>query len=131
MKTLKNEKVFVYGTLKSGNKQRGLDRIEEGNVLIGEARTMDQTYSLYDLGMYPAAGLSGEYYIEGEVWEVTPETFKQLDAIEGYPHYYNRKQVDTTAGKAWMYYIPNIDNSWDVEDKKITSPTKNTVSWNW
>lgn len=129
MKTTK-EKVFVYGTLKSGNRQRGLNTFEDSNVLLGEARTMENNYSLYDLGLYPAVSLSGEYYIAGEVWEVTPETFKHLDEIEGYPHYYDRKKINTTIGKAWMYYIPNIEKSWDCADKKMES-NENTLEWSW
>jgi gamma-glutamylcyclotransferase (GGCT)/AIG2-like uncharacterized protein YtfP len=31
---------------------------------------------------------------------------QDLDAIEGYPDFYNREVTMTTQGKAWMYYLP-------------------------
>ena len=100
-------KVFVYGTLKSGGRVRGLDQFDGANI-IGEALTTDALYSLYDLGSFPCVCLDGNQRIKGEVWEVDTETLKILDAIEGYPDFYNRKEIDTTQGKVWMYYIPDV-----------------------
>ena len=34
---------------------------------------------------------------------------EQLDAIEGYPDFYNRQVTHTTQGKAWMYYLEGKD----------------------
>lgn len=125
------QRVFVYGTLKRGNTTRGLDTMGSGNIFISEARTSDRTYSLYDLGTFPAVGTVGEYYIEGEVWEVDSETMKTLDHIEGYPNFYNRKKIDTTIGEAWIYFIEDIDQFYDTEEKKLESENSDTLSWNW
>jgi len=125
------QRVFVYGTLKRGNTTRGLDTMSGSNIFISEARTSDQTYSLYDLGTYPAVGTVGEYYIEGEVWEVDSATMETLDRIEGYPNFYNRKKINTTMGEAWIYFIENIDRFYDTKNKRIESENSNTLSWNW
>ena len=117
-------KVFVYGTLMKGNKTRGLDQFP-GSEFVGGALTADSKYSLYDLGAFPAASLQGNNRIKGEVWEVSEETFLVLDRIEGYPDFYNRKLVNTTAGTAWMYYIPDIHK--DAYATMIQS--EDTVSW--
>lgn len=102
------QRVFVYGTLMKGNTTRGLDQFP-GSKFVGSAVTSSSTYSMYDLGAFPAACLTGDNAIKGEVWEVDENTFHVLDRIEGYPTLYNRKIIDTSHGRAWMYYMPNID----------------------
>lgn len=103
-------KVFVYGTLKKGNSHRGLDRWASGVRFIGEAVTAEPSYSLYDLGAFPAVNMNGNSHISGEVWVVDDQTMQDLDQIEGYPAFYKRTQINTTQGRAWMYYIPDIKN---------------------
>ena len=98
-------KVFVYGTLKSGGELRGLDRFGDGATIVGKAKTVYPDYEMADLGAFPGVFLNGEYHIEGEVWEVDEDTMEDLDAIEGYPDFYNRQLTHTTEGKAWMYYL--------------------------
>jgi len=98
-------KVFVYGTLKSGGELRGLDRFGDGATIVGKAKTVYPDYEMADLGAFPGVFLNGEYHIEGEVWEVDDDTMEDLDAIEGYPDFYDRQLTHTTEGKAWMYYL--------------------------
>ena len=103
-------KVFVYGTLKKGNQRRGIDRWAKGVQFIGPAVTSKSAYSLYDLGSFPAVVLNGNTRISGEVWAIDEDTMNELDRIEGYPAFYKRTQVDTTQGRSWMYFIPDIEN---------------------
>jgi gamma-glutamylcyclotransferase (GGCT)/AIG2-like uncharacterized protein YtfP len=97
-------KVFVYRTLKSGGKVRGLDSFG-GSTIVGKAKTTYPDYEMSDLGAFPGVFLNGKFHIEGEVWEVDDETMDQLDAIEGYPDFYSRQLTHTTQGKAWMYFL--------------------------
>ena len=120
-----SKKVFVYGTLKQSNSVRGLNKFP-GATFVDQAVTNDATYSLYDLGAFPAVSIKGQQRILGEVWEVDDNTFEVLDSIEGYPHFYNRTQVDTSAGKAWMYYIPGIEQ--EAGTTQILSES-DTVGW--
>ena len=103
-------KVFVYGTLKKGNAARGLDRWAKGVKFVGTAVTSKPEYSLYNLGHFPAVSLKGQSHVSGEVWTVDNETMHELDRIEGYPAFYKRTQIDTTQGRAWMYFIHDIEN---------------------
>ncbi len=98
-------RVFVYGTLKSGGAIRGLNQFGEGAAIVGKAKTMYPDYEMSDLGAFPGVFLNGKFHIEGEVWEVDDQVMEQLDAIEGYPDFYNRQVTHTTQGKAWMYYL--------------------------
>tara|TARA_B100001057_G_C22423839_1_gene784641 strand:+ start:155 stop:568 length:414 start_codon:yes stop_codon:yes gene_type:complete len=116
--------VFVYGTLMSGNSTRGLNMFP-GTQLVGKAETKNANFSLWDLGNFPAVSTRGDNKIQGEVWNVSQETFDTLDQIEGYPNFYTRQQVETTQGKAWMYYIPDVTEYQGVD--QITG--KGTVKW--
>ncbi len=118
-----NNKVFVYGTLKSGGSIRGLNQFGDGAVIIGKAVTTYPDYEMLDLGAFPGVFKGGTYKIQGEVWAVDDEVMDDLDRIEGYPDFYQREQTLTTHGKAWMYYlardawtgIQNVPNSPHIE----------------
>jgi gamma-glutamylcyclotransferase (GGCT)/AIG2-like uncharacterized protein YtfP len=124
-------KVFVYGTLKSGGAIRGLDG-QPGAELLGDAVTTDSSYTLFDLGSFPAVGLKGNNKIKGEVWEIDEEIFASLDRIEGYPDFYNRKQVETNKGTVWMYYIPGIEEEHHIyrDIAKIDNEAGKALEWN-
>ncbi len=107
---MNKNKVFVYGTLKQGNSLRGLNRWGRAATFIADAVTSESKYNLWNLGAFPATTLNGKSYISGEVWVVDQETMQDLDRIEGYPAFYKRTQVDTTQGRAWMYFISDIEN---------------------
>ena len=128
-----NTLVFVYGTLKSGGSIRGLDQFGyEHAAIINKATTLYPDYDLIDAGHFPAVVMNGTYKIAGEVWEISDEASEQLDAIEGYPDFYKRKQINTTAGKAWIYYLER--DAWvglhqDVESPHIEIINDEVKNW--
>jgi gamma-glutamylcyclotransferase (GGCT)/AIG2-like uncharacterized protein YtfP len=83
--------LFVYGTLKTGEKS---NHLLAGAEYVGPARTMP-VYRLYGIGWHPglvidrANGLS----IEGELWAVDDALLAKLDEYEGTPHYFGRDFV--------------------------------------
>lgn len=108
----KNEpiRVAVYGTLLTG----------EGNYGVG-ADALDRTPCflrgiLYDPHYgFPAfvPKNRGPFAVTGEVLTVTPETFAQLDRLEGYPHLYDRKRVPVLLMngrtlRAWVYVMVRL-----------------------
>lgn len=126
-------RVFVYGTLKSGGDIRGLNQFD-GATIVGKAKTNYPDYNMLDLGAFPGVTKEGEKYIQGEVWEVTDEVMEQLDAIEGYPHFYNREQTQTTQGKAWMYYLEaehynDLDIAINTRNSDFIEEVDNTYIW--
>jgi gamma-glutamylcyclotransferase (GGCT)/AIG2-like uncharacterized protein YtfP len=70
--------VFVYGTLRNGQ-DRDINRLQPRPIFKGNGRING---ILYDLGDYPGARLGGKQWIQGEVYQITPEMERQLDAIE-------------------------------------------------
>lgn len=50
-----------------------------------------------------------EHEVHGVLWEITPEHLESLDRLEGYPYYYNRKEVTVLSGnkeiKALVYFM--------------------------
>ena len=107
--------VLVYGSLKKGYYNSYL---LEGSLQIG-VHVTEPEYTMYDLGAYPAITNTGGTAIHGELYEVDDGVFKRLDTLEGYPSFYNRKEVDTPYGKAWVYFIE--DTSRFNEDRIVDS----------
>lgn len=163
-----NHRVFVYGTLKSGNEVRGMHMMngEEkyylGNIEItrfdfeqyskdpeldgnlfyepsasaklidDNAKTAKATYSLYDLGAFPAVTKNGQDRIAGEVWEVDDAGLQELDWREGHPQFYKREKVSTTSGTAWMYFLTPEQVSDDYRQQKamkMTGAPGQPLSW--
>lgn len=120
-------KVFVYGTLKRGfgNYERIL---ENSSTFLGEY-TSKEKYSMLNFGPFPGVLLNGKGKIKGEVFEVDNNTFKRLDELEGYPHFYNRLEIDTIYGKAWMYYVSRDDEYTRDRDLVADGDWKGNENW--
>jgi gamma-glutamylcyclotransferase (GGCT)/AIG2-like uncharacterized protein YtfP len=104
-------KVFVYGTLKKGH---GNHRLLEGSKLLGNVITKPM-FTMVSLGGFPGVLLEGSTPIVGEVYEVDEVTMQHLDYLEGYPNFYDRTQIHTEHGSAWMYFLgPTYKDSHDI-----------------
>ena len=117
--------IFVYGTLKRNFVATGLNRFPEAKY-VAEAITKDASYSLHDLGNFPATLIEGDNHIKGEIWSVNDEIMKYLDRYEGYPSLFDRTQIETSQGKAWMYYMRSV---LDFNSKKVNPDENNIVQW--
>ncbi len=93
--------VFVYGTLKRGQRNAPLLR---GAELLGRHRTA-ACYWMYQFDDYPAVCENGRHAIHGEVYRVSDEQMQMLDDLEWYPHFYQRIEIPTPHGDAWMYVV--------------------------
>ena len=91
-------RIFVYGTLKKGYENH---RVIANAKFLGKHVT-DPKYTMYDMGAYPCITLGGDTAIVGEVYEV--DSLRRTDVLEGYPVYYNRIEIETEYGTAWVYY---------------------------
>jgi gamma-glutamylcyclotransferase (GGCT)/AIG2-like uncharacterized protein YtfP len=70
--------VFVYGTLRRGD-VRDITRLRPAPQFVGMACVAGV---LYDLGPYPGVVLGGPGRVTGEVYAISAELERQLDAIE-------------------------------------------------
>lgn len=96
--------VFVYGSLKRGQKHH--DQMN-GARYIGLAEVPYHRLVLYE-GSYPALtpAPGSPEAVSGELYEVSNEHLKRLDAFEEAPHLYQRASVSLADGtKAWAYVI--------------------------
>jgi len=93
--------VAVYGSLKQGY---GNHRLLETSEFKGGTQTKPE-YTMYSMGGFPCITEEGGTSIEIEVYEVEDSVFSRLDQLEGYPTFYNRKEIETEWGDAWVYYI--------------------------
>jgi len=108
-------KVFVYGTLLSGQRNyehflNPLQPIESNAVLPG--------FAMYCLGGFPAIKPLEGSEIKGEVFEVDDETLARLDGLEGVTRkhpdngFYNRVVATTASGvEVNVYTFRRADES--------------------
>jgi len=109
-------RIFVYGTLKSGQRNAHYLR---GARFYGLHVTAG-VYSMYEFEDYPAVCLQGLHAISGEVYGVDDRQFRALDELEWYPRLYQRIEIPTAWGDAWMYIVDPglcrgkrlLDGSW-------------------
>jgi gamma-glutamylaminecyclotransferase len=107
---LEEHLVAVYGTLKKGygNYYRHLTE----SKFIGKGVTKDK-YPLIVRGLpYMIEEKGKGHQVEVEVYKVDDDTFRDLDALEGHPQWYCRKQIPIKLGKgnevmAWLYFNPH------------------------
>ncbi len=94
-------KVFVYGTLKTG----------QGNHWIIEGckgmRGMAPGMSMHAGTAFPFA-MRGDGVIKGELYEVDDAKLAELDRLEGHPRFYHRERTavydeDFKRHEAWIY----------------------------
>ena len=121
-----NIRVFVYGTLKAGGSDRGLNMWGDDVTYVSDGVTKEGQFSMVDLGAFPGVILGGESDISGEIWMVNSEAMRMLDDMEGYPHFYNRRKTQTSGGTAWMYYLP----AQEAEDYPEIVPQGGIITWN-
>jgi len=95
------ELVAVYGTLKQGQYNHPvLGR--QGAEYLG-ANTL-YGWVMYDLGSFPCVVPTKlPESIVVEVYAVAD--LKATDRLEGYPGFYDRAQVVTQYGNAWIYFM--------------------------
>ena len=79
---------FVYGTLLQGESNHSY--YLENDWCIGSA--LVSGFDMFDVGYFPAV-VSGKGTVQGELYEITAETLKRLDGLEGEGSLYIRKCV--------------------------------------
>lgn len=98
-------RVAVYGSLRKDLHNHGL--LETSNFLGEDTIT---GFDMYSMGSFPfLVPNESDTPISIEVYEVTPEVFASLDRLEGYPRFYDRKQIETAHGTSWIYFIEDGD----------------------
>ena len=96
-------KVFVYGTLMSGDYNHSLMK-EDSCVFLKEAITKRE-FILYDLGGFPGMVKGGNDSIIGELYEACSATIRRMDILEGHPQFYRRSTIELQCGEKAQTYI--------------------------
>ena len=98
---LATTRVFVYGTLMRGE---GNHRLLEGAKRIGVARTTTE-FLFVSLGGFPGLVRGGDLSVRGELYDVDAGTLRDLDRLEGHPHFYRRQPVQLDDGGRAIAYL--------------------------
>jgi gamma-glutamylcyclotransferase (GGCT)/AIG2-like uncharacterized protein YtfP len=117
--------VFFYGTLMSGFKRPGRERLDSKLTPIGRGSIHA---ALFDVGLYPAAIPATDALVQGELHRMSDDTvLHELDEIEGFrpeepdASLYRRLEARVTLDDgrtevAWTYfYNAPLGNSPRIE----------------
>jgi gamma-glutamylcyclotransferase (GGCT)/AIG2-like uncharacterized protein YtfP len=110
--------VATYGTLR-------LDQGNYNHLLKNKSDYIGKT-SITGFDIIPGWGFpyarekenKNEGIVVVDVFKVDPQVFKNLDRLEGYPSFYDRKLINTEFGEAWIYFYnqakgePLPDGDW-------------------
>lgn len=105
--------VAVYGTLRKGHHNHS--KYMRTAVFRGYIKITDR-YKMYSLGHFPAVVKAEGFDVYAEVYSVSDIAFKRLDSLEGYPTMYDREQISTPYGDAWIYYMKEDPNAKLIQD---------------
>ncbi len=98
--------IFCYGTCKLGyyfhNQYLGGDK----SVFLGPGKS-SKDLTLFVEALPVVIEQKGDLGVKGELYEIDTKTLEELDSLEGFPEFMQRKLVDITTkeGKvtAWVY----------------------------
>lgn len=97
--------VAVYGSLRE---DFGNHRVLERNDAQKLSTERIGGFKMYSMGGFPfIQTATDEDMITIEVYAVPITGLPDLDRLEGYPSFYDRKLVQTSKGQAWIYFIDN------------------------
>jgi gamma-glutamylcyclotransferase (GGCT)/AIG2-like uncharacterized protein YtfP len=130
----KSHNLFVYGTLKQGEKRHSL---LDDKWYVGPATTTLDNYCLreYRKGGFPILKYEPEYehrgHIEGELYSVPARVIRHLDQIEQNGELFKRRRIKLKdpSGKqhyAWCYYGNPL--YWVSDDLAFVPYTRSLVS---
>lgn len=111
----------VYGSLR---RNMGNHRLLIGSKFIGKTE-IETNMQMYDLGYYPTLiETKDPHKLTIELYEVDELTHKAVEHLEGYPSYYQRKNIRVEHGgneyDAQIYY-------WDTKE----TPKRPVPSGDW
>ena len=130
------DKVFVYGTLKSGY---GNNRLLTGSLSLGAAYTL-QTFRLFNAG-FPVSFFEPKGHpVLGELFEIPDDlldvTISRLDSLESEGSMYRRETVrvlplSSAAPAVDTYMYVGIPQFWRdrLDDRLITPNTAGFLQW--
>ena len=113
----KYQKVFVYGSLKSGF---GNHTFLENSDFLGTRCTKSADFLMMSFGAFPGVLKGGYGSIEGEVYLVDDTTLFKLDMLESNGIFYTRELTELENGdSAWMYILNSYSSHLTDDDDNI------------
>jgi gamma-glutamylcyclotransferase (GGCT)/AIG2-like uncharacterized protein YtfP len=102
-----DRKVFVYGSLRKGF---GLSPVLSSSDYVDTVKTKPK-YTMYSLGAFPCIVKGGNTAITGEIYNISLETERRLDMIEGVPQLYRKGKVEIKGYRNVLAYFFTKSNA--------------------
>lgn len=97
------KKIVVYGSLRKGH---GNHRYLLSDSKLVSEEVINIPFKMVSLGGFPGLIPSKENNgITVEIYEVTDDTYKAVEQLEGYPNFYQKALVPTSLGELEIYVL--------------------------
>jgi gamma-glutamylcyclotransferase (GGCT)/AIG2-like uncharacterized protein YtfP len=110
---MSNKRLIVtYGSLRNGHGNNRLLRDSE----LKSTEIINIPYRMVSLGGFPGLIPSAENHdIVVEIWEVNDYTYRSVEALEGWPSFYQKALVPTSLGEVEVYVLesPRYQSGYD------------------
>lgn len=115
----KNKLICCYGSLRQGH---GNNRLLRDSELLS-TEVINIPFKMVSLGGFPGLIPSEQNHdITVEVYEVDDRTYKNVESLEGWPHFYQKTVVSTSLGDYEIYIL---------EDQRYQSGYPEVESGDW
>jgi len=96
--------IVTYGSLRKGHGNNRLLRDSE----LKSTEVISIPFRMISLGSFPGLIPSPENHdITVEIWEVNDYTYRSVECLEGFPHFYQKALVPTSLGEVEVYVLEN------------------------
>lgn len=114
------KKIAVYGSLKRGYGNHALLR----NSRLIRSQVINIPFTMIDLGAFPGLirnNNDNQYFVE--IYEVTPEVYRTIETLEGYPNFYTKHSFDLEDEEIEIYVLNEQNYNYN------NYPKVNRQSW--
>ena len=124
---LQDNLIAVYGTLKKG--YSNYYSYLTSSKHLGRGETYDKYPLLIEGLPYMVDQRGSGHNVEVDIFKVSDKAFKEIDALEGHPNWYKRKQIpirmkDGRVINAWLYFNPKkVDSSTQMHKSYVQNYT--------
>ena len=97
-------RIAVYGSLREGMGNHHWHLKGRAKKLSTEV--VNIPFNMIDMGGFPGLVMDEvNHNIRIEVYEVSMPVYKGVERLEGYPRFYDRQAIETSAGTADLYFL--------------------------
>jgi gamma-glutamylcyclotransferase (GGCT)/AIG2-like uncharacterized protein YtfP len=121
-------KVTVYGSLLEGLGNWNYHLNNDESTKLGE-HILEDNLVMVSMGGFPGLivdeNVTNKIFVE--TYEVTDRVYKSIERLESYPHFYDKRSIQTPFGDSEIYVLANGGRY--AEDRLVPKDENGVINW--